>query len=75
MNKEILGKYILQAATPENAKQLAELQKIVFHTLSEEELITEALYKRHIEIFPEGQMVVIDGDQVIESTTTLLQNR
>jgi len=31
--------------------------------------MTEAQYKRHIEIFPEGQMVVLDGDQVIASTT------
>ena len=74
MKKEILGKYILQTATSEFAKQQAELQKIVFPTLSEEELMTEAQYKRHIEIFPEGQMIVLDGDTVIASTTTLLQN-
>jgi GNAT superfamily N-acetyltransferase len=74
MKKEILGKYILQTATPEYAKQEAELQKIVFPTLSEEELMTEAQYKRHIEIFPEGQMIVLDGDRVIAATTTLMQN-
>ncbi|WP_291122962.1 GNAT family N-acetyltransferase, partial [Flavobacterium sp. UBA6046] len=64
----------LQTATPEYAKQQAELQKIVFPTLSEEELMTEEQYKRHIEIFQEGQMLVLDGDTVIASTTTLLQN-
>jgi len=74
MKKEILGKYTLQTATPETAKQQAELQAIVFPSLSEEELMTEEQYKRHIEIFPEGQMVVLDGDKVIASTTTLLQN-
>ncbi|MFE3870314.1 GNAT family N-acetyltransferase [Flavobacterium sp. ZS1P70] len=74
MKKEILGKYILRTATPEYAKQEAELQKIVFPTLSEEELMTEAQYIRHMEIFPEGQMVVLDGDRVIAATTTLLQN-
>lgn len=74
MKKEILGRYTLQTATPETAKQQAELQAIVFPSLSEEELMTEEQYKRHIEIFPEGQMVVLDGDQVIASTTTLLQN-
>ncbi|WP_310560469.1 GNAT family N-acetyltransferase [Flavobacterium sp.] len=74
MIKEILGKYILQTATAEYAKQEAELQKIVFPTLSEEELMTEAQYKRHIEIFPEGQMIVLDGDRVIAATTTLMQN-
>ncbi len=74
MKKTILGKYILQTATPEFAKQQAELQTIVFPTLSVEELMTEAQYKRHMEIFSEGQMVVLDGDKVIASTTTLLQN-
>ena len=74
MKKEILGKYILMTATPEYARQQAELQKIVFPTLSVEELMTEAQYIRHTEIFPEGQMIVLDGDTVIASTTTLLQN-
>ena len=74
MKKEILGKYTLQTATPEYAKQEAELQKIVFPTLSVEELMTEAQYKRHMEIFPEGQMIVLDGDRVIAATTTLMQN-
>ena len=74
MKKEILGKYILQTAKPEYAKQEAELQKIVFPSLSDEELITEEQYKRHIEIFPEGQMIVLDGDRVIAATTTLMQN-
>ena len=74
MKKEILGKYILQTATPEYAKQEAELQKIVFPTLSEEELMTEAQYMRHMEIFPEGQMIVLEGDRVIAATTTLMQN-
>lgn len=74
MKKEILGKYILQTSLPENAKQQAELQGIVFPTLSVEELMNEDHFKRHIEIFPEGQMVVLDGDKVIASTTTLLQN-
>ena len=74
MKIEILGKYTLQTAEPQHAKQQAELQKIVFPTLSEEELMTEEQYLRHMEIFPEGQMVVLDGDKVIASTTTLLQN-
>ena len=74
MKKEILGNYILMTATPEYAAQQAKLQKIVFPTLSEEELMTAKQYKRHIEIFPEGQMIVLDGDTVIASTTTLLQN-
>jgi len=74
MKKTILSKYTLQTASPEYASQQAELQKIVFPTLSEKELMTEAHFKRHMEIFPEGQMIVLDGNRVIASTTTMLQN-
>ena len=48
MKKTILGKYTLQTPLPEHAKQQAELQAIVFPTLSEEELITEEKYKNFI---------------------------
>jgi GNAT superfamily N-acetyltransferase len=74
MKKTILSKYTLQTASPEYAGQQAELQKIVFPTLSEKERMTEAHFKRHMEIFPEGQMIVLDGEKVIASTTTILQN-
>lgn len=74
INKTILGKYTLRNSLPEDAAQQAKLQQIVFPTLSVEELMTAEQYKRHIEIFPEGQMVVLDGDTVIASTTTLMQN-
>jgi GNAT superfamily N-acetyltransferase len=74
IQKTILGKYTLRNSLPEDAAQQAKLQQIVFPTLSAEELMTAEQYKRHIEIFPEGQMVVLDGDTVIASTTTLMQN-
>ncbi len=74
MKKTILSKYTLQTASTEYARQQAELQKIVFPTLSEKERMTEVHFKRHTDIFPEGQMIVLDGVKVIASTTTLLQN-
>ncbi len=74
MKKEILGKYTLQTPTPEYAKQQAELQKIVFPTLSDEELITREKYLKHLVVFPEGQFIVLDGEKVIASCTTLRQN-
>lgn len=70
----MLGKYRIQTPLAEHAKQQAELQAIVFPTLSKDELITEEKYKKHLEIFPEGQFVVLDGDKVIASSTTLRQN-
>lgn len=74
MKKQIIGNYILQTPEPHHAIQQAKLQRIVFPTLSEEELITEAQYLKHLSIFPEGQIIVLDGDQVIASTTTFRQN-
>jgi GNAT superfamily N-acetyltransferase len=74
MQKKMLGKYRIQTPLAEHAKQQAELQAIVFPTLSKDELITEEKYKKHLEIFPEGQFVVLDGDKVIASSTTLRQN-
>jgi GNAT superfamily N-acetyltransferase len=74
MKKEILGKYILQTPSPEYAKQQAELQKIVFPTLSDKELITREKYLTHLVVFPEGQFIVLDGDSVIASCTTFRQN-
>ena len=74
MKKEILGKYILQTPSPEYAQQQAELQKIVFPTLSDKELITREKYLKHLVVFPEGQFIVLDGDIVIASCTTLRKN-
>jgi GNAT superfamily N-acetyltransferase len=74
MKKEILGKYILRTPLPEYSKQQAELQKIVFPTLSHKELITREKYLKHLVVFPEGQFVVLDGDNVIASCTTLRRN-
>lgn len=44
---------------PEHVPALARLQRIVFPTLDENELFTEAKYLKHLEIFPEGQFVAL----------------
>ena len=51
--------------------QLEELQKIVFPTLADDELIRAAHYLRHLELFPEGQFVITDGNRVVGMTTTM----
>jgi GNAT superfamily N-acetyltransferase len=51
--------------------QLEELQRIVFPTLADDELIRAEHYLRHIEIFPEGQFVITDKERVIGMTTTM----
>lgn len=57
----------------EHVPALAALQHIVFPTLSDDELLSEAKYRKHIELFPEGQFVALveeDGrDRVIGSAS------
>jgi len=69
--KEIPGGLVIQHMQVSHAPQLEELQKIVFPTLADDELIRAAHYLRHLEVFPEGQFVISDGDQVIGMTTTM----
>jgi 4-aminobutyrate aminotransferase/(S)-3-amino-2-methylpropionate transaminase len=56
---------------PEHATQLEELQRICFPTLDDAERFKAAHYLRHIDLFPDGQFVVVDGDRVVGATTTL----
>jgi GNAT superfamily N-acetyltransferase len=62
---------VVQNTRPEHAAQLEELQRVVFPTLAEDELILRQHYLRHLEIFPEGQFVITDQDRVIGMTTTM----
>jgi GNAT superfamily N-acetyltransferase len=61
----------VQNTRPEHAQQLEELQRIVFPTLAEDELILAKHYLRHLEIFPEGQFVITDKGRVIGMTSTM----
>ncbi len=70
-HKILPGGYVLQNTTPKHAVQLEALQKTVFPTLSDEEQFKAAHYLKHIEIFPEGQLLITDGDKVIAMTTTM----
>ena len=58
----------------EHAEQLEALQRVVFPNLAEEELLHAEQYKKHIELFPEGQLVALDGDKVIGATSTIRYN-
>lgn len=55
----------------EYAAQLEALQYIVFPTLAEEEILHADQYKKHVEIFPEGQFVALDNDKVIAATSSI----
>lgn len=53
------------------AWQLEALQRIVFPNLLEEELLHVDQYKAHVELFPEGQFVALNGDCVIGATSSI----
>ncbi|HEX5063533.1 MAG TPA: GNAT family N-acetyltransferase [Kofleriaceae bacterium] len=56
---------------PEHALQLEELQRIVFPTLADEQRFKAPHYRKHVELFPQGQLVVVDGARVVGMTSTI----
>lgn len=70
--RRLLSSGLVVAATrPEHASALAALQRVVFPSLADAERFTAAHYRTHIELFPEGQFVALDGDQVVGATSTI----
>jgi GNAT superfamily N-acetyltransferase len=68
---ELPGGLSVHRTQPRHAAGLARLQEIVFPTLAPAERFTADHYLRHVELFPEGQFCVVDGDRVVGMTTTL----
>jgi len=62
---------VIASARPEHAEQLERLQDIVFPTLAPELRFRAPHYRKHLEIFPEGQFVALDGERVAGATTTI----
>jgi 4-aminobutyrate aminotransferase / (S)-3-amino-2-methylpropionate transaminase / 5-aminovalerate transaminase len=56
---------------PEHAPALEELQRTCFPTLADAERFKAAHYRKHLELFPDGQFVALDGDRIVGATTTL----
>lgn len=65
----------IRVMTPPFADQLAELQKIVFPTLNDDELFSAANYLKHMEIFPDGQYMAVlqhpDGERVVGASSAI----
>lgn len=62
---------VIAAARAEHAGQLEALQRVVFPTLDDEQRFKAAHYRKHIELFPDGQLVALDGDRVVAATATI----
>jgi GNAT superfamily N-acetyltransferase len=69
--KEIKNGFTIQNITAEYCEALQELQDIVFPTLAPEERMQAQHYRKHIELFPEGQFMILDGEKVIGMTSTI----
>ncbi len=70
-SEKISHNIVITSTLAEHAGQLEALQRIVFPNLAEEELLHAAQYKKHVELFPEGQFVAMDNDKVIGATSTI----
>jgi 4-aminobutyrate aminotransferase/(S)-3-amino-2-methylpropionate transaminase len=62
---------VVMQTRPEHADQLEQLQRACFPTLDDAQRFKAAHYRKHIELFPDGQFVALDGDTVVGATTTL----
>ncbi|HWF86793.1 MAG TPA: GNAT family N-acetyltransferase [Vicinamibacterales bacterium] len=69
--RELRGEFVVAHTRPEHAAQLEQLQRVCFPTLDDAERFKATHYLRHLELFPDGQFVVLDGDAVVGATTTL----
>jgi GNAT superfamily N-acetyltransferase len=69
--RELPNGLVIASATPEHAEALEELQRVVFPTLADEQRFKAAHYLKHLELFPAGQFVGLDGDRVVAATTTI----
>ncbi len=63
--------YVIQNSLPKHAESLDKLQQLVFPTLSPDERLQAKHYLRHIDLFPDGQFVVLDGETIIGMSTTI----
>lgn len=59
------------SARPDHAGQLESLQRVVFPTLADDQRFKRAHYLKHLELFPEGQFVALDGERVVAATATI----
>ena len=63
--------YTIQNTQLYHAQALHELQETVFPTLAAEERMQAKHYLKHIELFPEGQFIILDGNKAIGMSTTI----
>lgn len=65
---------LIRPTQAKHAPQLEQLQEICFPTIVPEQLIRAKHYLHHIEMFPEGQFVALDGRRVVGMSSTIRIN-
>ena len=63
---------VVKATAAEHAEQLEQLQIACYPTLADSQRLKARHYLKHIELFPEGQFVVVDGIKVVGMTTSII---
>ena len=69
--RRLPGGLLVMQTRREHADQLEELQRICFPTLADAERFKAVHYRKHVDLFEDGQFVVLDNDRVVGATTTI----
>jgi GNAT superfamily N-acetyltransferase len=69
--RELPGGLVVASTRSEHAEQLGKLQDVCFPTLDPEQRFKAEHYHKHLELFPDGQFVVLDGEKVVGMTSTV----
>jgi 4-aminobutyrate aminotransferase/(S)-3-amino-2-methylpropionate transaminase len=70
-SRRLTSGLVVMHARPEHAEQLEALQLVCFPTLADEERFKARHYRKHLELFDEGQFVVLDDDRVVGAAATI----
>jgi 4-aminobutyrate aminotransferase/(S)-3-amino-2-methylpropionate transaminase len=62
---------VIMQSRREHAEQLEALQRVCFPTLDDAERFKAAHYRKHIDLFEDGQFVVLDDERVVGATSTI----
>ena len=69
--RQAMSDITITTARPEQAEALAQHQRICFPTLDPNAWMSAEDFLAQIRIFPQGQHVALDGDQVVGQSSTL----
>ena len=72
--RKLAGGITVMQARAEFAGQMERLQRVCFPTLDDAERFKSEHYRKHMELFAEGQFIVLEGERVVGATTTLRLN-